>query len=662
LKPTSRQTKTIEHAFIQGQQAIQMRLWDVAQNHFKSILAISPMHVPALAYLAFVFSSTQQHENAIKTLKTLLMTGQNLAQSHFNLGGEYFKLEQYEQAITHYQTCIKLNPNVIDAYIDCAICQRKLKQYELAERSLHQTLNKDKSNARALQNLGLTYADKEDFNRALNCLEDAVGLAPNEVEFRMSFANVLTKAGLFEEAEKQWFAACNINPNHSDCFVGFGEFLLDLNAFDEAQECFVRALNLSPKSLRVLDDMGENYRHMGNLEKSLACYDQSLTLEPGRLKSLSGKANVLLEHGKLAEVALLADTMVNRYPYEDAGYIIKARSKKSTVGDGIAESLLNFTKLENKDSQAFIHFMLGKVFDDRNDYSNAFKHYAQGNAMRDSLLDYTQAEDLQRFDNIIEFYNETFFAKTRDIGCNSDFPVFIVGMPRSSTTLTEQIISSHPNVMAAGEVGFWNKAKDSMSRTLNVTTEYPQCVLDMEQVDSIKIASLYEGILKKITGKSTGILHITDKMPHNFLHIGLITTIFPNAKIIHTKRDPIDTCLSIFFQNFSDWHSYGFNLSNLGFHYRQYERLMAHWHKLLPGRILDINYEDTTANPELWSRRLIDYVGLEWSDACLAPHKLERSVKTASIWQVRQPIYKSSIERWRNYEEFLGPLIDALKD
>jgi tetratricopeptide (TPR) repeat protein len=652
----------MQNAFKQGQQSIQMRLWDVAEKQFKSILAVSPLDVPALAHLAFVLSNTQQHEKAISILNTLLKTGQNVAQTHFNLGGEYFKLEQHELAITHYQTCIKLNPNVIDAYIDCAISHRTLKNFELGELLLRQALDKDNTNARALQTLGLIYADQEDFNRALNCLEDTAGLAPNEVVYRMSFANVLTKAGLFDEAEKQWYAACEINPNHSDSFIGFGEFLMNQHAHDQAHECFERALTLSPKSLRVLDDMGENYQGMGNLEKALAIYDQSLALEPGRLKSLSGKANVMLEHGKVAEVTALADSIVNHYPNKDTGYIIKARSKKSIVGDGIAESLLSFTESENAESKAFVHFMLGKVYDDRKDYSKAFEHYAQGNAIRDSLLDYTQAEDRQRFDDIIEFYNEEYFTKTKAIGCNSDFPIFIVGMPRSSTTLTEQIISSHPSVMAAGEVTFWNKAKESMPRTLNVKTEYPQCVLDMDNADSIKIASLYEAMLKKITGKSSSILHITDKMPHNFLHIGLITTIFPNAKIIHTKRDPIDTCLSIFFQSFNDWHSYGFNLANLGFHYRQYERLMAHWHKVLPGKILDINYEDTTSDPEYWSRRLIDYVGLEWNDTCLAPHKLERSVKTASIWQVRQPIYKTSVARWRNYEEFLGPLIEALKD
>jgi hypothetical protein len=172
---------------------------------------------------------------------------------------------------------------------------------------------------------------------------------------------------------------------------------------------------------------------------------------------------------------------------------------------------------------------------------------------------------------------------------------------------------------------------------------------------------MYESTLRKIAGSDTNPKHITDKVPHNFLRLGLIALLFPNVKIIHTKRDPIDTCLSIFFQNFGAVHDYASDLSNLGFHYKQYQRIMRHWHEVLPGRILDVNYEDTIADPEFWSRTLIDHIGLEWDDACLAPHKLERTVKTASHWQVRQPIYKTSVQRWKNYEEFLQPLIEALK-
>jgi hypothetical protein len=233
-------------------------------------------------------------------------------------------------------------------------------------------------------------------------------------------------------------------------------------------------------------------------------------------------------------------------------------------------------------------------------------------------------------------------------------------MPRSGTTLTEQIISSHPDVLGAGEVGYWGSANKALPLKLHTKTPYPQCLQEMTITHAHEAIEQYENILRKTVGPDTTSRHISDKMPHNFLHLGLIAMLFPNVKIIHTKRDPIDTCLSIYFQNFNDMHSYAADLTNLAFYYKQYERLMQHWHTLLPGRILDINYEDTINDPEYWSRQLISHIGLECDDACLAPHKLERAVKTISQWQVRQPIYKTSVQRWKHYEPFISPLIEGL--
>ncbi len=264
------------------------------------------------------------------------------------------------------------------------------------------------------------------------------------------------------------------------------------------------------------------------------------------------------------------------------------------------------------------------------------------------------------FTKTIDTFNKNFIEMFRHNRVKSQEPIIIIGMPRSATTLTEQIIASHPKVLAAGEVDYWVNLAKALPIKFNLPQRYPECVMALEPQQVERIAESYLSTLHKITGQHANPLYITDKMPHNFLHLGLIATVFPNAKIIHTKRDPIDTCLSIYFQNFSDSHAYAFDLNNLGFYYKQYELLMEHWHTLFPGRILDLNYSDTIADPEYWTRKLISHLGLEWDDACLAPHKLERSVRTASHWQIRQPIYKSSVARWKNYEAYIQPLISVL--
>ena len=309
-----------------------------------------------------------------------------------------------------------------------------------------------------------------------------------------------------------------------------------------------------------------------------------------------------------------------------------------------------------------VNFTLGKIYDDQNNFKQAFKYYATGKALKNQHLKYDHEADEARFSELIEFFNKDFFEQHQHLGIKSSMPIVIVGMPRSGTTLTEQIVSSHPDVIGAGEVTFWARSPTEIPLRINSEYAYPDCVRELTADQAKDIAQMYETTLRKIVGPDTKSKHITDKMPHNFLYVGLIALLFPNVKIIHTKRDPIDTCLSKFFQNFGDNHPYAFNLENLGFNYKQYQRLMQHWHAVLPGRILDISYEDTIADPEFRSRKLIAHVGLEWDDACLSPHKLERSVKTALHWQVRQPIYKTSVQRWKNYEEFLGPLIQALKD
>jgi tetratricopeptide (TPR) repeat protein len=387
-------------------------------------------------------------------------------------------------------------------------------------------------------------------------------------------------------------------------------------------------------------------------------------VNPSRLSTYLGKAELSIQQGKTDDIIQIAKSIIELNPNDPTGYFIYSRAKKFKGDESLNGRLLEFTQEEGLDDQSKIavSFALGKLFDDQNNYSSAFKNYAEGNKIRNSNLSYSAEADAYSKSKLIEFFNADFFKTHQHLGTDLNLPIIIVGMPRSSTTLTEQIISSHPEVMGAGEVIFWGKAPLALPLRVGTGVAYPECISEMLPEQAFSIASMYESTLRKIAGPNAQVKHITDKMPHNFLNLGLIAMLFPKVKIIHTKRNPIDTCLSIFFQNFNDMHPYAFDLKNLGAHYKQYERIMRHWHEVLPGRIMDIHYEDTISDPEYWSRKLIEHVGLEWDDACLAPHKLERTVKTASHWQVRQPIYKTSVQRWKNYEEFLGPLIEALKD
>lgn len=665
MKPLpAKQQFEISELFIQGQRAVQLSQFDKAEAAFLKVLKINTNMIEARAFLAFVYSATQQHAKATKELRQLLKSGINVAQTHHNLANSLFEQKLFEEAVLHYQSAIRLEPFRVESYIHCGIALRMQLKHEAAVKYLYDALNKDRKNSRAFHVLGMIFVDIQDYPRALECLENATGLAPSEPQYRVSFAETLKKAGLDYEAGLELHRTCELNPTYTDCFIGYGQYLLDHHRYDEAIECLQHANKLSPKDLTVLDKLGEAYTGLGNIDFALKSYDQALLLNPSHINSLIGKGQTYLELGESSKAIEIGQKVFQIDNSKPHGLLLLSRSRKSKSNDGLLESLLPFTKNEqlDKETKIAVNFALGKLHDDQNCFHEAFKYYLTGNAIKNSQLNYSPASDTEAFDNTINFFDKSFFTEHQHLGTNSNLPIIIVGMPRSGTTLTEQIISSHPEVIGAGEVVFWGKSSSALPLRINSSKPYPECIQDLTNTQTKEITHIYESSLIKIAGPRTNAKHITDKMPHNFLSLGLIAVLFPQIKIIHTKRNPIDTCLSIFFQNFNESHSYAFNLQNLGHHYKQYARIMRHWHEVLPGRIMDIHYEDTISDPEYWSRKLIEHIGLEWDDACLAPHKLERTVKTASHWQVRQPIYKTSVQRWKNYEPFLGDLIDALKD
>ncbi len=261
------------------------------------------------------------------------------------------------------------------------------------------------------------------------------------------------------------------------------------------------------------------------------------------------------------------------------------------------------------------------------------------------------------FDRLIATFTPEFFEAQTSPGSDSERPVFILGMPRSGTTLVEQIIARHPLAFGAGELMTRNRVTWTLPAALKSGTTYPECAALMDERFTDEAAN---GYLKELRQLPDAAVRVTDKMPNNFRHIGLIARLFPRARIIHCQRNPMDICLSCYFLDFRGRLGFAYDLTHLGQYYRQYERLMAHWKKVSPIPILDVRYEDLIADSEAVSRRMIDYCGLEWDDACLAHDETERPVMTASHWQARQPIYKTSVERWRHYERHLEPLSRAL--
>ncbi len=321
------------------------------------------------------------------------------------------------------------------------------------------------------------------------------------------------------------------------------------------------------------------------------------------------------------------------------------------------EALLARNRLSADDKKK-LHFTLAKAFEEKADADAAFAHYRRGNELqRAAFAGQSLRFDAEAQDRLVArteaVFTGQFFAERQSFGIASEAPVFVVGMPRSGTTLVEQIAASHPQVHGAGERWEMDVAAHNLSDTLGAQAPYPENVAELDEATAARLGEAYLGRLREVAGDAERVI---DKLPFNYLRLGLIAVLLPRARVIHCRRDVRDTCLSCYFQNFSIPYPWTTDLCEIGRYHRAYERLMAHWRSVLPRAMLEVDYEDLVADQEGQSRRIIDFLGLQWDPRCLDFHRTQRQVSTASAWQVRRPIYATSVGRWRAYERMLEPL------
>jgi len=420
-----------------------------------------------------------------------------------------------------------------------------------------------------------------------------------------------------------------------------------------------KALDLKPGQIDSLALLSNCFNRLGKAEEAIQFADKGLRMDENHASCRIAKADALISLGRMEEAeALLKNNIADRIAVSKSWQSLSAVKKFASDSpelDAVRNELQDPGLTEEQ--KTHMHYALAKMANDGKHYDEAMAEYIAAKAKDAASYDIVQYE--RRVDSLIEFFNPLFLGARKDFGDPSQRPVFIVGMPRSGTTLTEQIISSHPLVAGAGELGEMGSIARSVGDNIRLMSRYGSQLMSLSREESAKQAQRY---LKFIDRTSREAARVTDKMPHNYEHVGLIALLFPNATIIHCKRDAIDNCLSCYMNAFSDAHSYNTDLGKLGRYYRAHDRLMKHWYRVLPGRIFENQYETLVADQEGQSRKLIAHCKLDWDDACLNYTENERGVTTISRWQVRQPIYKTSMKRWKPYEKHLGPLIAGLGD
>jgi len=442
-----------------------------------------------------------------------------------------------------------------------------------------------------------------------------------------------------------------------------GNVLQEQGRLLEAEDSYRRALELKPDFVEARSNLGGTLHEQGHFLEAETGYRQALEINPECSEALFGLGRLRMENGQMEEAQGLFLRALKAKPDNLAARFYLAHVKKVETGDANFAALVEYCEAAQNNripllgkNAISLHFALGKCYDDSGDYEKAFFHFSEGCKLKRTTFDYSPDQVERQFSGIMRIFDQATIDRLRGAGNPSHLPIFILGMPRSGTTLIEQIIASHPEVHGAGELP--DLLAIAQRDNAGTRAAFPD---NLGLLDQVTLTARGVEYVAGLQQRAPEARHITDKMPANFLAIGLIHLMLPNAKIIHVNRNPVDTCLSCFTQLFTRNQEFTYDLAELGRYYIDYSRLMKHWRNVLPkGAFLDVQYEDIVADQETQARRIIKHCGLEWNDVCLEFHKSKRSVQTASVTQVRQPIYKSSMERWRHYEKFLAPLLDAL--
>jgi tetratricopeptide (TPR) repeat protein len=569
--------------------------------------------------------------------------------AHNNLGNALLQLGQHADAVAAYRLALAQSPENADIHCNLANALRELGELPEALVESERAIALNPQLSMAHNNLGLVLAARGQRAEAVVSYRRALSLSPAYIEALNNLGNVLRELGERTEAVALHRKAIELDPQRAASHCSLGTVLCELQRLEEAVVSFRQALALHADDAPTHLGLATALRMQGRGSEAEASCRQALVLEPRHVEALTLLGELQADRGRFAEAQQLFQRALAIDPDSSSVYCSLATHRKMTTADSDwlrgAEGLL--AKPLPLGHEISLRYALGKYCDDLQHYDQAFGHYRRANELTKRYgRVYEEAKLSRHVEQIMRGCDAAVLRRPHGEASASELPVFIIGMPRSGTSLTEQILASHPQAFGAGELRFWNKAFGAFAKA---------------QLKSDDGATLIPGMarayLERVTALAGGALRVVDKMPANFLYVGLIHAAFPRARFIHMQRHPIDTCLSIYFQNFFDMGPHANDLGSLAHYYGEYLRITSHWRAVLPATaLLEVPYEGLVDDQQGWTRRMLDFIGLPWDPRCLEFHQTERVVMTASRWQVRQKLNATSVGRWRNYEHYIGPL------
>jgi tetratricopeptide (TPR) repeat protein len=628
-----------------------------AERLYRSVLQEDPRHAAALNRLGILAAQTRRPDLAAELIGRAVEVEPDNPEYRYNAGLAAQERGDRATAIAAYRRALEQAPDYADALANLGNLLLAEGQADEGERHLRRAIELRPRHPGYRCNLGSALLARHRLREAEACFRAALESKPDLAEAHNGLALALGQLGQFAEAVASFQEALRIWPRNPTVLTNFGHVLFEEDRLDEAERCYRDALRAKPDHVQASLKLARLLVERDAFDEAHRIYDQVLQVDPESTAAWAGKAETL-DHQRQTEAS---DEIVRRFvtetmvPARFAGLYGQVASRSGNQAEAVGRLLrtVDGADLRPDDRRRF-HFALGQLYDELESYDEAFTQYAQANALRPT--DYDPEQTRRSADDMIAFFDPARLRALPRATNRSGLPVFIVGMPRSGTSLVEQILSCHPQVFGAGELNDIRRISETLLPAL-FGKEDAAGPLDRERLDQAADAHL-----DRLGNLGQGAERVTDKMPFNFWHLGLITLLFPGARVIHCLRNPLDTCLSCYFQSFARGNLYSFDLRHAGVYYRQYRRLMDHWRENLDLPILEVHYEEHVGEPERVCRDMQAFLDLEWDPACLDFHDSRRTVRTASRGQVRKPVYASSVDRWRNYERHLGPLIEALGD
>lgn len=584
---------------------------------------VRPDYLDAHMNLGQVQRGLNQLDAAAASFEAALKVEPAHASAHFQLAITRHMQGRGADAVVHYRHAVEAEPGLFEAWVNLAVTCKELDRLDEAVQAYEQALELRPDFAEIHSNLGVVLKDLNRPGEAVACFEKAVRLKPDFGEAWRNLAAAQYELGLLDVAGDTMDTVLTHLGQEAGPYVLLGDIRKDQGRFDAARDAYARALKIEPQNVDVLVALGELNRELGDMAEAQERFRQALAVDPA-----CGGA-----------------------------YLNLANTAKGGLGEDdlhAIEKVLEAGELSDK-QRIDLHYAAGKGHGDARAFDPAFAHYRNGAALKHAEMKFDISAAEAGLKDIARAFTPDLFAKLAGRGLSGPAPMFIVSMPRAGSSLLEQMLACHPDVAGGGELAAMHNIVQA--ETVRLGAPHPAFMTAITAKGLKRIGQAYvDAVMAAVTPR-----RLTDKMPGNFRYVGLISLALPDAKLIHIRRNPVDTCLSCFTSLFTHAQGFTYDLEVLGRYYQAYRGLMDHWRAVLPeGRMLEVDYEDLVAEPEAELRKVLAHCGLPWHAACLDFHQSKRPVQTASASQVRQPLYKSSVERWRAYEKHLGPLLKAL--